>query len=412
MPTTIPTPTGHDDGSDAVIARLLAARPASAQDARDYLDLHGTGILEAILATPRSTAAQREASTVEAAASDTSDTSGTSIPIDRADSTNSTVTPLRHPALQRRRLRRALISAAAVAAIALPGAYVIQNGFPAPFGQQTTTGQSGQSGQVLAITDDTRAAAVAPAGTVLIQLASAALREPVTPVSATVSYVEQTSAARVGDLSALTSSTTQSWKAPDGSGRMVTSSGSTADPLAEADDSWGPGQSPDGGAWAAGRLRGLVLADLSSDPAQLSVQVRDWASQQPPMVGERPGTVANAELDLLAVLLAEPSAGPELRAAAFTVLSERSDVGLLGEHTDPLGRTGTAVEYDQVNGATWRVTLTFDPATSTLLSSESTLVDRGGMEWLATAPLGAWSWTAYTTTAMVDAVGDTSPAAG
>ena len=351
----------RDRGRDDVMARVRAARPDSALAAR-LLESRGPSILEGVLAVERGAAADRQ---------------------------------VRHPAGRRAVVTRRRVWTGASAAVAAAAAVALVLGPPA--GRAPSPGPG-----TTVVVGDQRAAATAPAGAALIALASTA-RFETSDGSGAVAYTAETVASREqDDRGPVLTEVHQRWLAPDGSGRDSVSSPSTPE-----EDSWAPGGSPDGGGWRAGDLDGLRVADLPADPAALAAFVAAWTQKQPRMVGTGdPAPVSATELDFLQSLLGEPTATPDQRAAAFEALAARDDVGLLGDHTDPLGRPGTAVEYDLHNGATWRVALTFDPTTSALLSSESTLVDRGGRSWLAGAPLGTWSWSATTASAMVDAVGE------
>ena len=353
----------RDRGRDDVMARVRAARPDSAPAAR-LLESRGPSILEGVLAVERGAAAGRQ---------------------------------VRHPTGRRAVVTHRWVRTGASAAVAAAAAVALVLGPSAGRGPAPGPGTT-------VVVGDQRAAATAPAGTALIALASTA-RFETSDGGGAVAYTAETVANREqDDRGPMVTEVHQRWLAPDGSGRDSVSSF----PSTPEEDSWAPGGSPDGGGWRAGDLRGLRVADLSTDPAALAALVAAWAREQPRMVGntDDPAPVSATELVFLESLLGEPTATPDQRAAAFEALAARDDVGLLGDHTDPLGRPGTAVEYDLHNGATWRVTLTFDPTTSALLSSESTLVDLGGQAWLAGAPLGTWSWSATTTSTMVDAVGE------
>lgn len=387
------TPTAGD-----VLERLSAARPVSDGEVDAILAEHGGPALARVLASPgHHTTNEHEHEHEHAQAH-------LDLQARRLERREKVMmfTPARRSARRRHTWAVAAtgIAAAATVALVLSG----QPGSPGP--------GSGTSGIVVAT--ESRTAATAPAGITLIALASAARAE--SSGRGAVAYTASTNAYREDPHAAqLTSSPTRLWKAPDGSGRLdtaVTNAGQGSPPAPQRDDeTWAAGGSPDGGTWRAGVLDGLSVANLPSTAQAMAAAIRTWAQKQPPMIGDGPGTIADTELGFLGALLAEPTATPAQRAAAFEVLAARDDVGLLGDHNDPLGRAGTAVEYDMRSSGTYRVTLTFDGATSTLLSREDTLITLDG-DWQSGTPLGPWSWTAWTTTTTVDAVGDTpAPAA-
>ncbi|KUL33044.1 CU044_5270 family protein [Actinoplanes awajinensis] len=104
------------------------------------------------------------------------------------------------------------------------------------------------------------------------------------------------------------------------------------------------------------------LAALPADPARLRAEVDTLITEQ----GGEPTDAA--VFALLGHLLTEAPAQPELRAAAFTVLSTLSGVANAGSRADVTGRTGVAVELTQTAGTfVNRSWLILDPTTYQLL---------------------------------------------
>ncbi|HEX3424508.1 MAG TPA: hypothetical protein VHT30_00140 [Acidimicrobiales bacterium] len=71
-------------------------------------------------------------------------------------------------------------------------------------------------------------------------------------------------------------------------------------------------------------------------------------------------------------LLDEPGISPALRSAIFTALADTPGVMTYGLLTDPLGRTGETVGV-VVDGI--RIVMSFDPATTSLLELQKTVVN-------------------------------------
>ena len=385
------TPHPSTPGAGDVLDRLRAARPVTDADVERLLDERGDAVLARVMAGPGAIAPVDGR-----AAADGDELARWARRQDR----RAAVVALTGPGRALRRRARVVVPAGIAAAVAVVLLVAGQDG----------GGTSSEPSGVI-VAGDRRGAASAPAGAALIALASAARAAPTG--TGTVAYTATTEAYRT-DLSSavltVASSSRRLWKAPDGSGRLdeavYHAERSSPPDLRHDVETWGPGGSPDGGSWRAGVIRDRAVADLPSTPDALAAAVRTWAEGAPRMVGgDVPGTVTDNELDLLTSLLSEPAATPAQRAAAFEVLAARDDVGLLGRHADPLGRAGTAVEYEWRSSGTNRATLTFDPTTSALLSREDALVDTRD-EWPAGTAVGPWSWTAWTASAVVDAVGD------
>lgn len=111
----------------------------------------------------------------------------------------------------------------------------------------------------------------------------------------------------------------------------------------------------------------IGLADLPTEPAKLRAAVDTLIKKR----GAEPTDAA--VFTLLGALLTEAPAQPELRAAAFTVLSTLSGVVNAGSRADLTGREGVALELKQAagqpGGGTFvaRSWLVLDPKTDQLL---------------------------------------------
>ena len=157
----------------------------------------------------------------------------------------------------------------------------------------------------------------------------------------------------------------RSWMAADGSGRFVTTYDvpeflSDEDEAAWRDAGSTPlvADGPQVEHFEPGMFPTLDLSRLSSEPEALTQQL---ASGQ---VGDAP-TGGAETLDLIAGLLSEQTASPQVRGALFEVAASIPGVEAVGEIDDPAGRSGVGVRLASAEGAT---TLIFHPATSMLLA--------------------------------------------
>jgi hypothetical protein len=197
---------------------------------------------------------------------------------------------------------------------------------------------------------------------VLLQLATAAARQPASRATARTPYAyvkwqEWRLAAQIGGASApsrVLPAVTQSWRRPDGAGRILTITrkvnGSTVD-----DATIGAGHPlPALSASETVLARGLALGSpISGASARQFVEVTAVAESQP-----IPPTVEVAILRLLAGIPGLVNSG--------TVV-------------DRDGRAGVAVSLDSgYAGATIRYTLIFDPRAGKLLEADQTLTGNPG----------------------------------
>jgi hypothetical protein len=131
-------------------------------------------------------------------------------------------------------------------------------------------------------------------------------------------------------------------------------------------DQYKPGEAP----W-------LDASALPADPDALIEGFR----QEPAISGRQSDEQTFIEIGSL---LAQGDASPELRSALLEVAARLGGVQLIGETTDPIGRTGVALAVD---GENERTQLVFDPDTSYLLAIESFPIGEDG----SIGPLESWA---------------------
>ena len=170
--------------------------------------------------------------------------------------------------------------------------------------------------------------------------------------------------------------TREIWKAPDGSGVIITA-GEPPAFLSERDrrrwveagqPEFGPGVSRESfgpGELSSNNLEGLpmdvdALYGLLSKRASRAATTHDWALLT--SVGE---------------LLRETAAPAELRRALYQVAARIPSIRLVGGSTDVLGRNGTAVAVESTeSGARKRLELLFKEQTGQLLAVREVLLSR------------------------------------
>jgi hypothetical protein len=152
-----------------------------------------------------------------------------------------------------------------------------------------------------------------------------------------------------GDMSCtLERFTREIWIAPDGSGRLREQGDRTGD------EAFGPG--------------GLSFEDLSTLPTGADA-LRDYVERR----AEGSDKPVDVQMfTIVADLLRETHATPELRAALYEVAATLPGTELIGETSDELGRPGIGVGYTYLGV---RHELIFDPATSAILGERQVQVD-------------------------------------
>jgi hypothetical protein len=187
--------------------------------------------------------------------------------------------------------------------------------------------------------------------------------------------------------------TREQWIARDGSGRVRTIEGPLKWVGAADREAWeasgripfltgGWGRHVDEEDFPPGRFHnfvpgGTALSDLPTDPTDLAA----WLEQRvrDPKAGAGAGngfSVAVRTLTLVAEILNNPFAPPQLRAALYEAEGRIPGIEYLGEVTDELGRRGVAVGAESANsGAPTIYSLVFDPKTSQVLATEQKILE-------------------------------------
>jgi hypothetical protein len=116
---------------------------------------------------------------------------------------------------------------------------------------------------------------------------------------------------------------------------------------------------------------GVELAALPTDPAELAAWLERRVSSGESARNGNPFPVKT--LILVAELLNNPLATPELRAALYEAEGRIPGIEYLGEATDAIGRRGVAVGVESASsGVLSLYSLIFDPRTSQVLAYEQT----------------------------------------
>jgi hypothetical protein len=176
--------------------------------------------------------------------------------------------------------------------------------------------------------------------------------------------------------------TRSEWAAADGSG-VVSVEGDPPSFVGHGDrEAWEAAGSPhfaDPDGWKtterklpAGSFEDV--SDLSTDPAELSEQLRAKAQRSH---GNVPASAR--ELELIGEALRNPMAGPPLRAALYEAALDVPGIEYLGAATDPTGRRGQAVGVtSSYSGGPTVYSLVYDPNSTDVLANEQTALDPSG----------------------------------
>jgi len=170
-------------------------------------------------------------------------------------------------------------------------------------------------------------------------------------------------------------STRESWIGPDGSGRILNTSGAATFPTEEDRSTWEAAGSPDlyehlteDELFEPGELFSPDYSDLPTDPEELLELI-----ERREVIGG-----PNGDWETFAIigdLLRETSLQPKVRAALYQIAAELPGVELVGRVVDGAGRPGIAVAYAKWNSdAPSRHELIFDPRTAELLGESEVLV--------------------------------------
>lgn len=130
----------------------------------------------------------------------------------------------------------------------------------------------------------------------------------------------------------------------------------------------------------------LDLSALPTEPEALLVEI-----EQREIVGGPPGDVQT--FDIVAQLLGDPGASPELRGALFEVAGLLDGVELTGQRTDPLGRQGIGIALEDGRK---RVEIIVAATDSRLLAHLTTHRRRDNLD----------SWTAHLGTGVTSSTGE------
>ena len=192
------------------------------------------------------------------------------------------------------------------------------------------------------------------------------------------------------------------WIGADGSGR-VRQRGKLCNPF-DGDRRFGPGQALRRYVSLHGNAFHGDPADLPTEPEQLARAIEDTLRgllDFSPEVLEDPVRRSDAMLDVIAQVLANPFATPELRAALYRVAAGLEGMRVEQGVIDPVGRRGDAVTIEHaVHGSPERRELIFDPATSATLAERETYLYEDGR----THSTGALAYLEQGTVADLDAV--------
>lgn len=200
------------------------------------------------------------------------------------------------------------------------------------------------------------------------------------------------------------------WVAPDGSGRVHEKNNEVsflrprdraAWEAAGRPALWSSGPTDD--SHPSGALRYEDYSRLSTDPDVLFEQVKSRALSDPEVPAPQGAPIKQGMLMVVADLLSETIAPPKVRAALYEVTARIPDVELIGDVTDPAGRTGVAVgvtsEADSI-----RQELIFDPETSELLAIRSVLVAE--VDWVDAEAGTTINWAVYLASGAVDSTSE------
>jgi hypothetical protein len=170
--------------------------------------------------------------------------------------------------------------------------------------------------------------------------------------------------------------TREFWIAPDGSGRILETTGAAEFLTPQDEATWVSAGSPDlfdnrttDDRFAAGELSYQDYSDLPTDPVELEKVI-----ERREIVGGPDGDWET--FSIVGDLLREAHTAPAVRAALYEVAADLPGVELVGRVTDGAGRSGIAVAYtsDRGEGAI-RQEFIFDPQTAELLGERYVLVD-------------------------------------
>jgi hypothetical protein len=150
------------------------------------------------------------------------------------------------------------------------------------------------------------------------------------------------------------------------------------------------------------------VSQLPTEPEALRLKVENRGSTGSP-VAPSPATSVRGggTVEKLLEILAEPLAGPALRAAAFDALAEIPDIGFERGVADGAGRKGDAIGWTRGEGFGRR--FIFDPRSSKILSQGEVVFAAKEAGYPKVPDITPFGETAYLGTAVVDSVHETGP---
>jgi hypothetical protein len=123
-------------------------------------------------------------------------------------------------------------------------------------------------------------------------------------------------------------------------------------------------------------LSASELTEIPTDPEDLAAWLEDRVTDPHGGAGAGNGfSIAVRTLALTSEILTDPLASPKLRAALYEAEGLIPGIEYFGRTKDAIGRPGVAVGAESANsGAPSRYSLIFDPKTSKVLASETTML--------------------------------------
>jgi hypothetical protein len=148
------------------------------------------------------------------------------------------------------------------------------------------------------------------------------------------------------------------------------------------------------------------VSQLPTEPEALRLRVENRRSAGSP-VAPSPATSlrGGGTVEKLLEILAEPLAGPALRAAAFDALAEIPDIGFERGVADGAGRKGDAIGWTRGEGFGRR--FIFDPRSSKILSQGEVVFGAKAAGYPKVPDITPFRETAYLGTGIVDSVHET-----
>jgi hypothetical protein len=148
------------------------------------------------------------------------------------------------------------------------------------------------------------------------------------------------------------------------------------------------------------------VSQLPTEPEALRLVVENRPAGDSPVPASPATSVrGGGTVEKLLEILAEPLAGPALRAAAFDALAEIPDLGFERDVTEGAGRRGDAIGWTRGEGFGRR--FIFDPRTSKILSSGEVIFDAKAAGYPKVPDGTPFRETAYLAAAIVDSVHET-----